>query len=99
MAWEGRRYGAPKPELISHGWFDTSFTVDGKLQNKPVKWSQSLNNKEAFTENTVEYPDATVRTVAFVPMQHDMLVVKKIITPKKSGLIKFDFVYKFAPKT
>lgn len=99
VAWEGRRYGAPKPELISHGWFDTSFTVDGKLQNKPVKWSQSLNNKEAFTENTVEYPDATVRTVAFVPMQHDMLVVKKIITPKKSGLIKFDFVYKFAPKT
>lgn len=99
VAWEGRRYGAPKDALISHGYFDTAFSVDGKVQDKPVKWSQTLDNKSAFSENTVEYPDATVKTVAFVPAGHDMLVVKKVITPKKEGAVKFDFIYKFAPQT
>ena len=99
VAWEGRRYGVPNDALISHGYFDTTFSVDGKVQDKPLKWSQTLHNKEAFSENDVEYPDAAVKTIAFVPMGLDMLVVKKIISPKKSGRISFDFVYKFAPKT
>ena len=83
VAWEGRRYGAPKDALISHGYFDTAFSVDGKVQDKPVKWSQTLDNKSAFSENTVEYPDATVKTVAFVPAGHDMLSLKKSLPPRK----------------
>ena len=75
VAWEGRRYGAPNDSLISHGWFDTALFVDSKAQNKPVKWSQTLDNKAAFSQNTVEYPDAVVKTVAFVPAGFDMLVV------------------------
>ena len=99
VAWEGRRYGAPNDSLISHGWFDTALFVDSKAQDKPVKWSQTLDNKAAFSQNTVEYPDAVVKTVAFVPAGFDMLVVKKIVSPKKEGVVKFDFVYTFAPKT
>lgn len=99
VAWEGRRYGAPKDSLISHGSFDTVLSVGGKIQDKPVKWKQTLDNKSAFSENVVEYHDATVKTVAFVPAGRDMLVVRKTITPKKEGVVKFDFVYKFAPQT
>lgn len=40
-----------------------------------------------------------MKTVAFVPAGFDMLVVKKIVSPKKEGVVKFDFVYTFAPKT
>ena len=99
VAWEGRNYGVPHDTLISHGYFDTELSVNGKLQDTPLKWSQTLHKKEAFSENVVEYADATVRTIAFVPAGHDMLVVKKIITAKKPGQIKFAFDYKFAPKT
>lgn len=98
VAWEGRNYGVPHDTLISHGYFDTELSVNGKLQDTPLKWSQTLHKKEAFSENVVEYADAIVRTIAFVPAGHDMLVVKKIITARKPGQIKFAFNYKFAPK-
>lgn len=99
VAWEGRNYGVPNDTLISHGYFDTELSVNGKLQDNPLKWSQTLHNKEAFSENMVEYPDASVKTIAFVPAEHDMLVVKKIITTKKPGQVKFAFNYRFAPET
>ena len=95
VAWEGRRYGVPTDTLIPFGNFDTELTVAGKKQDKPIKWEQSLNNKEAFTSNKVEYADATIETISFVPMQHDMLVVKKIITPKTEAVVDFNFVYNF----
>jgi len=99
VAWEGRRYGVPSDALISMGWFDTVLKVNGAPQDKPVGWTQTLSNKEAYSYNKVEYPEATVETFAFVPAQYDMLVVKKIITPKKDAAVDFSFVYTFAPKT
>jgi len=95
VAWEGRRYGVPGDALIRFGYFDTKISVGGKEQKKAVKWTQSLNNKEAFTETSVEYPDATVKTIAFVPMAHDMLVVKKTVIPKSEARVDLDFIYTF----
>ena len=94
ITWAGRRYGPPRDALIPFGNFDTSLTINGK-QQQPLKWIQSLNNKEAFSYNKVEYKNAFVETFAFVPMQHDMLVVKKIITPKENAETEFNFVYNF----
>ena len=99
VAWQGRTYAYPNATLISFGYFDTELSVAGKKQDKPIKWEQSLNNKEAFTSNKVEYPDAIIETIAFVPMQCDMLVVKKIITPKAESDVDFNFIYTFSPKT
>ncbi|MBO5254748.1 MAG: hypothetical protein J6B07_02870 [Opitutales bacterium] len=94
IAWAGRRYGPPRDALIPFGNFDTSLTINNNKQ-QPLNWTQSLNNKEAFSYNKVEYQNAFIETIAFVPMQHNMLVVKKIITPKINAEIKFDFIYNF----
>ena len=91
-----RRYGQPVDYLISHGWFDAALYIDGKEQ-KPIKWTQTLDTKSAFSENVVEYPDATVKTVAFVPANRKMLVVKKTVVPKAPSKVKFGFKYTFAP--
>ncbi len=99
IAWQGRRLAGAQAPLIRFGYFDTLLTVDGKVQGKPEKWEQSLNNKEAYSRNVVEYDEATVETIAFVPMQYDMVVVKKIITPKKESTVKFEFIYNFASKS
>ena len=95
VSWAGRRYGVPTDTLIPFGYFDTELSINGKKQDKPIKWEQSLNNKEAFSQNKVEYPDATIETITFVPMQCDMLVVKKIVTPKTDSIVDFNFVYNF----
>ncbi len=99
IAWQGRRMAGSQAPLFKFGYFDTRLTVDGKIQGSPVTWEQSLNNKEAYTKNVVEYKDAKVETIAFVPMQHDMVVVKKIITPKKESTVNFEFIYNFDTKS
>ncbi len=99
VAWQGRHYAMPHAALISFGHFDTNLYVGGKLQKKALRWTQSLNNKEAFTETLVEYPGASVKTIAFVPMTRNMVVVKKIVTPKSEALVGLDFLYTCAPQT
>ena len=100
VVWAGRRTSLPGTSLITMGHFDDEISVDGAPLGRPLKWRQSLNTTEAFTECEAEYETATVKTVAFVPYGYDMLVVKKTVLPKsksaKSAEIKFS--YKFTDK-
>lgn len=68
VAWAGRRYGPAVKSctLMPFGHYDDEIFVDGKASGKPVKWSQTLNTREAYIENTVEFENATVKTMAFV---------------------------------
>ena len=96
VAWAGRRYGPAVKSctLMPFGHYDDEIFVDGKASGKPVKWSQTLNTREAYIENTVEFENATVKTMAFVPYGLDMLVVKKSVEPKgnaKSVKIRFKY--------
>ncbi len=94
----GRRYGMPNDTLVPMGYFNSSVRINGKEQ-APLKWTHSLDVKSAVSENVVEYPDAVVKTVAFVPLDREFLVVRKIVEPKSEAKVDFEFVYTFAPET
>lgn len=96
VAWAGRRYArAESYDLLTMGHYTDDISIDGKTLGKPLNWKQSLNTTKAYTECVVEYDDVFVKTVAFVPKNRNMLVVKKTIEPKSNAVknAKIKFAY------
>ena len=98
--WAGRRYGPPQDQLVPFGHFEQELSVAGKALIAPVRWTQTLNTKEAVVTCHDDYDDAlTVETVVFTPLTHDLVVVKKRIstTDPNSRSARLAFKYQFTP--
>ncbi|MBE6412154.1 MAG: hypothetical protein E7036_06340 [Opitutales bacterium] len=96
VAWAGRRYArSERYALMTMGHYSENIIIDGKPLGKVINWEQSLNTTKAYTECIVEYENVFVKTMAFVPKNRNMLVVKKTIEPKsnnvKNAEIKFTY--------
>ncbi len=97
IVWAGRRYPPTvhNSMLITMGHFDDEVSVDGKPLGKPLSWKQSLNTREACSIVEVEYEDATVITIAFVPYGLDMFVVRKSVLPKSKDAKTVDLKFTY----
>ena len=100
LCWAGRRYGPPQDQLIPFGHFEQELTCDGKTYPAPSSWTQSLNTSEAVVTCQCDYGDAlAVETTVFIPLNHDLVVIKKKLTPKNQSVrsARLEFKYQFAP--
>ena len=98
--WAGRRYGPPNDQLIPFGYFEQELSVDEQKCVPPATWTQTLDTKAAVVTCRGEYGDAvTVETVVFTHLAHDLVVVKKRLSPKNphTKSVRLTFKYQFTP--
>ncbi len=98
VIWSGRRYppAVKKCSLITMGHFDDEILVDGEKLGKPISWKQTLDCKNAFVISEVEYTQARVTTLAFVPYGMDMFVVRKTVYPKARDAQKAEIKFTYS---
>ena len=98
--WAGRRYGPIPDGLIPYGYFEHVLTVNGKKYETPTTWKQTLDSRKAVVTCLNEYgDDLSVETTVFTHIDHDLIVIKKKITSKASGIrsAEVGLNYQFAP--
>lgn len=98
--WAGRRYGPPKDQLVPFGHFAQEAGVDGRTLGAPRRWTQTLDAKAALVSCSSEYDEGvTVETSVFVPLAHDLIVVKRRIAAKdgRRHTARLAFQYQFTP--
>lgn len=98
--WAGRRYGPPNDQLIPFGHFEQELSIAGKPCGAPVRWSQTLNTRDAAVECRNEYAcGLAVESLVFTPLDHDLIVIRKRVSVEttNTGPVRFVFKYQFTP--
>lgn len=85
ILWEGRRTGSTNDKLFSFGKIDQELSYNNKVYDFPQEWSQTLNEKEAVIICENDYDNIfSIKTEIFVPLNHNMIAIRKTITTNKS---------------
>jgi hypothetical protein len=98
--WAGRRYGPPRDRLVPFGHFTQQLTCNGQTFSSPTRWSQTLDTRQALTTTRCDYGDLLqVETTVFVPLDRDLVAVRKRLTPKSPAArsARIAFQYRFTP--
>ncbi len=98
--WAGRRYGPPKDQLVPFGHFRHEVAAGGQVLAPQGAWAQTLDTREATVACRNEYGDAvSVETLAFTPLDHDLIVIRQRVTAKDADLraARLTFRYQFTP--
>ncbi|MDD4869118.1 MAG: hypothetical protein PHR77_01060, partial [Kiritimatiellae bacterium] len=97
--WAGRRYessGHPIYPLVPFGCFEQELSCNGQTYKEPSRWTQSLNTREAVTTCQGDYGDSlSAETTVFVPLSHDVVVIKKKFIPKNQDVRSARITFKY----
>lgn len=98
--WAGRRYGPPNDQLIPFGHFGQELSIDGKPCGAPVRWTQTLDTRDALVSCRNDYAGGLrVESLVFTHLDHDLVVIRKrfFADGPAPGPVRIAFKYQLTP--
>lgn len=76
----GRRYGDPKYDLLTLGWFLQGVEIDGKEFLAADEWTQTLDVQNGCMRCTHQFPGVKQEMTFLAPLDESILVIRRELT-------------------